>query len=291
MDSATTAHEARLLSRQNRITNTSGLAPGHIQANLLILPSKHAQHFHDLCLRNPVCCPLLGITPQGDPHSVRPASCVKSPDFDVRSDFPKYRVYSKGRYIESRRDLREVWTDDHVGFLIGCSFSFEDALTEAGLQPRHQKTGTMVAMYRTNIPLLPAGIFTGASCIVSMRPYRAEDVERVRDVTRPYLSTHGEPVAWGWDGAKRLGIENVQRPDFGEPQVIEEGEVPVFWVCSFDLPGDRGLTAQGCGVTPQIAVESAGDKIDGLVFAHEPGHMLVTDWTTEDLVTLREQTM
>ena len=143
-----------------------------------------------------------------------------------------YRVYSKGKYIGSQRDLHSVWTDteDYVGFLIGCSFSFENALTESGLQPRHQTTGTVVAMYRSNIPLLPAGIFTGASCIVSMRPYKPEDVERVRDVTRPYLSTHGEPVAWGWDGAEKLGIENVHRPDFGEPQVFMEGEIPVFWV-------------------------------------------------------------
>lgn len=230
MGSTTTAYDVRLLSRQNRITNTSGLAPGYLQANLLILPSQHAQHFHDLCRRNPVSCPLLGITPKGDPHRVQPASCIKSGDFDIRSDFPMYRVYSKGKCIGSRRDLHEVWTDDYVGFLIGCSFSFEDALTEAGLQPRHQKTGTVVAMYRTNIPLLPAGIFTGASCIVSMRPYKPEDVERVRDVTRPYLSTHGEPVAWGWDGAKRLGIEDVHKPDFGESQVFEDGEVPVFWV-------------------------------------------------------------
>ncbi|RJE27439.1 hypothetical protein PHISCL_00173 [Aspergillus sclerotialis] len=273
-----TAHEARLLSRQNCITNTSGLAPGYLQANLLILPSKYARHFHDLCLRNPVSCPLLGITPPGDPHSVRPSSCIQTQDFDIRSDFPMYRVYSKGKCIGRQRDLYSVWTDtdDYVGFLIGCSFSFEDALAEAGLQPRHQKTGTVVAMYRSNIPLLPAGVFTGARCIVSMRPYKPEDVERVRDVTRPYLSTHGEPVAWGWDGAKKLGIENVHRPDFGEPQVFEEGEIPVFWAC---------------GVTPQMAVESAGEKIDGLVFAHEPGNMLVTDWTTDDLWRLREGTI
>lgn len=85
-------------------------------------------------------------------------------------------------------------------------------------------------MYRTNLPLLPAGIFTSATCIVSMRPYKAEDVERVRSVTRRYLATHGEPVAWGWEGMKRLGIEDIQKPDFGEAPVVREDEVPVFWV-------------------------------------------------------------
>lgn len=282
------AHAARLLSRQNGITNTSSQAPGYLQANLLILPSKHAQHFHDLCLRNPVSCPLLGVTPKGDPRRVR---CIKTDDFDLRSDFPAYRVYEKGKCIGRRRDLHELWTSEHVGFLIGCSFSFEDALVEAGLQPRHQKTGTIVSMYRTNIPLLPAGIFTGACYIVSMRPYKPADIGRVRDVTRPYLLAHGEPVAWGWDGAKRLGIEDVHRPDFGEPQAFEENEVPVFWVGLLLLYRNRSLTVQACGVTPQVAVESAGDKIDGLVFAHEPGNMLVTDWTTEDLIASGEETL
>lgn len=224
--------EARLLSRQNRLTNTAGVAPGYLQANLLVLPATYASDFHDLCLRNPVSCPLLGMTASpGDPHAIKPSQCIQSADFDIRTDFPRYRVYEHGKYIHSRNDLLDVWTSSHVGFLIGCSFSFEDALTAEGLQPRHQKTGSIVAMYRSNIPLLPAGVFTGARCIVSMRPYRPEDIERVREVTRPYLATHGEPVAWGWEGAKQLGIVDVDRPDFGGPQTFEVGEVPVFWVC------------------------------------------------------------
>lgn len=226
-----TAQEARLLCRQNRLTNTAGVAAGYLQANLLVLPVRYASDFYNLCLRNPVACPLLGMTASpGDPHSVKPSRCIRSADFDVRTDFPKYRVYDHGKYLHSRQDLVDVWTSDHVAFLIGCSFSFEDALTAAGLRPRHQDTGSIVAMYRSNILLLPAGIFTDAHTIVSMRPYRPELIERVRDVTRPYSSTHGEPIAWGWDGAKRLGITNINRPDFGEPQRFEEGEVPVFWV-------------------------------------------------------------
>ncbi|KAJ9209954.1 hypothetical protein DTO166G4_8426 [Paecilomyces variotii] len=273
--STSPAHEARLLSRNNLITNTSGLAPNYLQANLLVLPSKYAQDFHDLCLRNPVPCPLLGITSSpGDPRTITPSQCIQTPhDFDIRTDFPRYRIYKNGKCIStSVPSLLDVWTPNHVGFLIGCSFSFEDALTAAGLQPRHQKTNTIVAMYKTNIPILPAGVFTGAKAIVSMRPYKEHEVERVRDVTRPFLSTHGEPVAWGWEGAREIGIRDVHQPDFGQKQVFEDGDVPVFWAC---------------GVTPQMVVEAAGDKIDGLVFAHEPGHMLVTDWTTEDLDKLR----
>ncbi|CAG7931500.1 unnamed protein product [Penicillium olsonii] len=263
-----TAQEARLLSRQNKLSNTAGFAPGYLQANLLVLPATYATDFHDLCLRNPVPCPLLGMSAKpGDTATMRPP-CIRSADFDIRTDFPKYRVYAGGHFIESRQDLLDVWTDDHVAFLIGCSFSFEDALAAAGLPPRHQKTGTLVAMYRSNSPLLPAGIFTGGNCIVSMRPYHPEDIETVRNITREYRLTHGEPVAWGWEGAKQLGIGDVTKPDFGEPQQFQEGEVPVFWAC---------------GVTPQMAVEAAGEKIEGLVFAHEPGHMLVTDWTAEEL--------
>ncbi|ODM15734.1 hypothetical protein SI65_08968 [Aspergillus cristatus] len=263
--------ESRLLARTNKITNTSGLSPTHLQANLLILPTAHAQSFYDLCRRNPVACPLLATTPAGDPHTLQPSKTIQSTDFDIRTDCPAYRVYKHGECMAQRRDILDLWNDDYVGFLIGCSFSFEDALGRAGLKPRHQETGTVVPMYRTNLPLLPAGVFTDATCIVSMRPYRPEDVEKVREVTRPYLSTHGEPVAWGWEGMRRLGIEDIQRPDFGEGPVIREGEVPVFW---------------GCGVTPQIAVETAGEKIDGLVFAHEPGNMLITDLTDEDAYIL-----
>lgn len=226
-----TAQEARLLCRSNHLTNTSGVAPDYLQANLLALPTKYARDFHDLCLRNPVACPLLGITSiPGDPHRTKPAGCIQTPDFDLRTDFPRYRVYRHGKPLSSRADLLDVWTPDHVGFLIGCSFSFEDALVAAGLPPRHQRTGSVVAMFRSAIPLLPAGVFTGARCIVSMRPYRPEQIERVREVTRPFLATHGEPVAWGWEAAKQLGIGDVNRPDFGDPQVFEDGEVPVFWV-------------------------------------------------------------
>lgn len=232
MGTPSVAYEARLSSRENRVTNTSGLAPGYLQANLLILPSKYAAQFHDLCLRNPVPCPLLGVTPKGDPRTIKPKECITTADFDIRKDFPSYRVYRNGECIENRHDVTEQWTDDHVGFLIGCSFSFEDALTEAGLQPRHQRTRTIVAMYRTNLRLLPAGVFTDANFIVSMRPYKPEDIERVRDVTRPYLATHGEPIAWGWNAAEWLGIRNVRRPDFGQAQAFEKGEVPVFWVSS-----------------------------------------------------------
>lgn len=225
---------ARLLCRNNILTNTAGIAPGYLQANLLALPAAYAGDFHDFCLRNPVACPLLGATVPGNPRAIEPERCIKYGDFDIRTDFPWYRVYRHGNLIKTHSDIVDLWTADHVGFLIGCSFSFEDALTSVGLAPRHNLTGCIVPIYRTEIPLLPAGVFVGCKCVVSMRPYLPEQIERVREVTRPYLATHGEPIAWGWDGVRQLGIPDIEHPDFGDHPTFQDGEVPVFWVCYLD---------------------------------------------------------
>lgn len=173
-------------------------------------------------------------------------------------------------------DIVEEWTQDHVAFLIGCSYSFETALADAGLPPRHMGLGRVVPMYRTNIRLCPAGAFTDGAYVVSMRPYRKADIEKVRDVTRPYVTTHGEPVAWGWDAVQALGIDNVNKVDWGEPPVTEDGEplrhgdednVPVFF---------------GCGVTPQEAVMRA--NLSGTIMGHAPGYMIVLDVMDEDVI-------
>lgn len=298
-----TGASARLAARNKTLTSqTAGLAPSYLQANLIVLPSRYAADFRLLCARNPVPCPLLAESASpGDATLLR--SHLKAPthltspnagktnegkhvdeivlevakDMDIRHDFPKYRLYEDGQPDGADvLDIASHWTSDHVGFLIGCSYSFEAALTDAGLAPRHQLQGRNVPMYRTNVPLCPAGVFTGATYVVSMRPYKAEDVERVRDITRPYVATHGEPIAWGWDGARTLGIEDITRVQWGDVSLrLGEGEggsarpfdedegqgyVPVFW---------------GCGVTPQNAVMMAG--LEGRIMAHSPGHMVVLD--------------
>ncbi|KAK0643169.1 DUF1445 domain-containing protein [Cercophora newfieldiana] len=271
----------RLASRTQTLTSqTSGLAPSHLQANLIVLPQRYASDFRLLCQRNPVPCPLLAesSTPGSfttlTSHLRRTPSSVPIPlasDIDLRHDAPKYLIYRDGKVANEVTDLASHWEADHVGFLIGCSYSFEDALASAGLPPRHTVQGRNVPMYRTKLPLCPAGVFTGGTYVVSMRPYRIEDVERVREVTRRYVATHGEPIAWGWDGARRLGIEDIRRPEWGDVSLtedgkaefaegLEEGVVPVFW---------------GCGVTPQEAVMRAG--LDGTVMGHAPGHMIVLD--------------
>jgi uncharacterized protein YcsI (UPF0317 family) len=203
-------------------------------------------------------------------------------DVDLRRDAPAYRVYHNGKLVSAKepKDVVSEWTDDHVGFLIGCSYSFETALSRAGLPPRHVTLNRNVAMYRTTIPLCPAGIFTGGTYVVSMRPYRPSEIERVRDVTRPFVQTHGEPIAWGWEAAKQLGIGDISRPQWGDVVLELDGEtvfteedeefVPVFW---------------GCGVTPQNAVVMAG--LEGTVMGHAPGHMIVLDVREEDVFSVQ----
>ena len=275
---ANAAHELRLRCRTGAHTgHTTGLAPGHLQANLLVLPRAHAEDFANLCRRNPVPCPLIATA--ATPSSLSSSSVLMKAPFDLRTDLPRYNVYRHGQLVESGiTSLRGYWPDPapgegdggstHVAFLIGCSFSFEAALERAGLPPRHVVQGCNVSMYAApRLPLNPAGVFVRGSYVVSMRPYRAQDVDRVRAVTRPFVASHGEPIAWGWAAVAELGIADLAAPDYGDPVEIRAdlGEVPVFW---------------GCGVTPQAAVVAAGDALgDGFVMAHAPGHMLVLDAT------------
>lgn len=297
-----TGLSARLASRNKTLTDqTAGLAPSYLQANLIVLPSRYADDFRLLCARNPVPCPLVAESAgPGDATLLR--SHLKAPvqatatrggktdgqthvdeivlgvaqDIDLRHDFPKYRLYENGLPRgDDVLDIASLWTDDHVGFLIGCSYSFESALCAAGLTPRHQLQSRNVPMYRTAMPLCPAGVFTGATYVVSMRPYKLADVERVRDITRPYVATHGEPVAWGWDGARRLGIEDITRVQWGEPSLRLNGSGGLFDEGAGEEEGGYVPVFWGCGVTPQNAVVMAG--LEGTIMAHSPGHMVVLD--------------
>ncbi|PSS28474.1 hypothetical protein M430DRAFT_94501 [Amorphotheca resinae ATCC 22711] len=272
-----TGAEARIAARNNTYTtSTSGIANTFLQANLIVLPSRFASDFRLLCLRNPVPCPLLAESARvgcfDELKSWLPGieDSRIAAGIDIRRDAPRYMVYEDGELKKFQcADIVEEWSEDHVAFLIGCSYSFENALTAAGLPPRHAVMGRNVPMYRTRLPLCPAGIFTGATYVVSMRMYKRSEVETVRDVTRPYVATHGEPIAWGWEAVKELGIEDIHVPEWGDAPLTLEGKhlseedkdmVPVFW---------------GCGVTPQEAVMKA--KLPGVVLGHAPGHMIVVD--------------
>src|SRR5437764_11082822 len=148
---------------------TAGMAPGYVQGNLAILPKELAADFTRFCMLNPKPCPLLGQSEPGDPRLP-----MLGEDLDIRSDIPLYRVWKNGELVEEVTDLKKVWRDDLVSFVLGCSFSFEEALMDNGLELRHMTCDSNVPMFRTSIQCKPAGPFHGPM-VVSMRPFKPAD--------------------------------------------------------------------------------------------------------------------
>jgi len=230
---------------------TAGCAPGYVQANLAILPRDLATEFLRFCQLNPKPCPLLAASDPGDPRL--PALGA---DLDIRTDVPRYRIWRKGELIEEVPDIKAYWRDDLVAFLLGCSFSFEEALLEDGIPLRHIACGSNVPMYRTNIDTVPAGRFNGP-LVVSMRPLKPADAIRAVQITSRFPAVHGAPIHIG--KPESIGIKDIMQPDYGDAVAVEADELPVFWAC---------------GVTPQSVI--AAVKPDFCV-THAPGYMLVTD--------------
>lgn len=253
-----TGHAIRTAARAGQLNRpTPGLALGYVQANLVILPRDLAFDFLLFCHRNPKPCPLLDVT---EPGSAEPR--LVAPGADVRTDVPRYCVYQDGKLVEEPVDVMAWWRDDLVAFLLGCSFTFEKALFEAGIPLRHVEQGRNVPMYRTNLPCHPAGRFHGPM-VVSMRPMLPRHAIEAVGICSRFAQAHGAPVHWGDPAA--LGIADLARPDFGDAVQIKPGEVPVFWAC---------------GVTPQAVVMNVRPP---LAITHKPGHMFVTDWQEHDL--------
>ncbi|WP_017540666.1 putative hydro-lyase [Nocardiopsis halophila] len=241
--------QARALFRAGLQVPTSGVSAGYAQANLIALPRAWAFEFLLFAQRNPKACPVLDVAEDGD---------VRAPlfDGDLRTDLPAYRVYEHGRPVSETTDVSAHWRPDLVSFLIGCSFTFEGPLLDAGIPVRHIEAGTNAAMYRTSRPCRPAGRLSGP-LVVSMRPIPADRVADAVRITSRYPAVHGAPVHVG-DPAG-LGIADLSRPDYGDPVEVRPGEVPVFWAC---------------GVTPQAAVTASAPEF---AIGHAPGHMAVTD--------------
>ncbi len=256
-----TARELRELIRTDQWRGvTTGIAPGYVQANLAILPRDLAFDFLLFCQRNPKPCPLLEVL---EPGQVEPR--LTAPGADIRTDVPGYRVYEHGEYLGEVDSLLGHWRDDLVSFLLGCSFSFESAMVEAGIPLRHQEQGRNVSMYITNIPTTPAGIFSGPM-VVSMRPIKREHIVKAVQVTSRFPATHGAPVHIG--DPEAIGIHDLDRPDFGDRVDVFPGEEPVFWAC---------------GVTPQAVALNCKPS---LLLAHGPGRMFVTDHRDVDYAVL-----
>jgi uncharacterized protein YcsI (UPF0317 family) len=229
---------------------TAGIAPGRVQANLMVVPRAVAFDFLLFCQRNPKPCPIVEVLEAG---RVEPTI---APGADLRRDLPGYRVFRDGALVDEPADVVSLWRDDLVSFLIGCSFSFESALIDAAIPIRHVAEGRNVAMYRSAIACNPAGIFHGPM-VVSMRPIRAGDVVRAVEISGRFPHVHGAPIHVG--APEALGIADLGRPDYGDATEVGPGEVPVFWAC---------------GVTPQAVAVAAGLPF---CITHAPGKMFVAD--------------
>ena len=245
------------IAREEITGNTAGLCPGYAQANLVILPKEWAFDFLLFGMRNRQACPILEVLDPGQPYTQ-----VMAKGADLRDTLPRYRLWRQGELVDEPTHIRDLWRDDLVSFLLGCSFSFDDALIAAGLPVRHQELGRNVPMYRTSLATAPAGRLSGP-LVVSMRPMPSGLVEQARRVSGSYGEAHGEPVHAGDPAA--IGISDLDQPDYGDAVPLNPGEVPVFWAC---------------GVTPQAAV--AASKVD-LAITHAPGHMFITDLRAEEL--------
>jgi uncharacterized protein YcsI (UPF0317 family) len=253
--------EIRSVIRTGELSRvTAGLAPGHVQANLAILPRELAFDFLLFCQRNPKPCPLLEVL---EPGRFEPGQTA--PGADLRTDVPRYRVFKDGEMVGEEEDIRSLWRDDLVSFLLGCSFSFEAAMLESGIPLRHLEEGKNVSMFVTNVKTTPAGAFSGPM-VVSMRPIKRSQIVRAVQVTSRFPGVHGAPVHIGDPAA--IGVKDITSPDYGDPTEIRRGEVPVFWAC---------------GVTPQAVALNSKPP---LIITHAPGHMFITDWRDVDLAVL-----
>jgi uncharacterized protein YcsI (UPF0317 family) len=259
--SVTAGSRERMRVRAGEFSGTTaGLAPGNVQANLVILPKALAHDFLRFAQANPKPCPVLGVSEPGDPRLPGLGE-----DLDIRSDLPRYRVWRRGELVEEPADLFRVWRDDLVSFALGCSFSFEEALVQEGIELRHITCGSNVPMYRTTIPCTPAGPFAGP-LVVSMRPLKPSDAIRAIQITSRFPSVHGAPVHIGLP--ETIGIKDLAKPDYGDAVPVKSDELPVFWAC---------------GVTPQAVIAEVRPDF---CITHAPGYMLITDLLNTRLASL-----
>ncbi len=241
--------------------NTSGYSKGYVQGNLCILPADWANDFLQFCQLNPRPCPVVGMSSSAGDFGI----LKLGEDLDIRTDIPNYRIFEGGELIKEVTDISDIWRDDLVTFVLGCSFSFEEALITDGLEIRNVSEAVNVPMYRTNIDCASAGRFSG-KMVVSMRPMLPTDAIRAIQICTRFPSVHGAPIHFGDPGL--VGIKDINVPEFGDAVTIRENEVPVFWAC---------------GVTPQVALEQAKPP---LCITHAPGCMLVTDLPNSHLAIM-----
>ena len=245
----------KIIRRDQFVKHTSGVCNGYVQANVVILPEAYAEDFREFAKANKEAVPILEEIKNGVYSFKKVAK-----DSDIRTDVPKYKVFKNGAFVETKNSVEDIWQDDFVTFLLGCSFSFENAFMKHGIPVRHIEQDRNVPMYITSKPCVSAGRFSG-TMVVSMRPIPKHQVKEAIEITRMFPLAHGEPVQIGTPEA--IGIKDINQPDFGDAVEMKKGDVPVFWPC---------------GVTPQNAAKNAKPNI---MITHFPGHMFITDLKDE----------
>jgi uncharacterized protein YcsI (UPF0317 family) len=235
---------------------TNTIAPGYVQGNLVILPAKYADAFEGFCEKNPRPCPLLGMSKPGIPHIPELAD-----DMDLRTDVGEYRIFRDGQTVGTTPDISDLWHDDLVAFVLGCSFSFEHELMTAGVPLRHIDEGNVSAMYETNIDTVARNPF-GGKLVVSMRAMRPADAIRAVLITARFPKFHGAPVHIG--KPELIGVDLTQSYGSHGLKELRDDELPVFWAC---------------GATSQVAMERAQVP---LAITHSRAHMVLTDRKSEE---------
>lgn len=249
---ALSARQVRMEIRAGRYDrHTAGLAAGKLQCNLAILPEAYALDFLRFCQRNPKPCPVVGVSDTGDPYMR-----TLGEDIDIRSDVPRYRVFRDGAFTEEVTDISSLWRDDLVTVALGCSFTFENAFIANNIPVRHIEQDKTVPMFKTNIALTPAGVFSG-EMVATMRPIHKDRVDDAFRISGAFPHAHGAPIAMG--APESIGIRDLDAPDWGDPVPVKSDEIPVYWAC---------------GVTPQNVLMNARLPF---CITHAPGHMLIAD--------------
>ncbi|MGH0174983.1 UNVERIFIED_CONTAM: hypothetical protein FKN15_069958 [Acipenser sinensis] len=233
--------------------STSGMAEGYKQANIVILHKGLADDFEKFCHANSGPLPLLYRSQPGEWKCT-----ILTDNSDIRTDCPQYCKFQCGNFTGYKSDLLEYTKEmeDMTTFYLGCSFAFEQAILKAGVPIRNVEQKRNVSMYKTSVPCREVGRFQ-CNMVVSMRPVPEGKLNAVAQATHPARDVHGAPVHIGHPGL--IGIQDLSRPDYGDPVQPHQGDVPVFWAC---------------GVTGVEAVQSCKPP---LAFTHSPGRMFITD--------------
>ncbi|WP_299874477.1 putative hydro-lyase [uncultured Cocleimonas sp.] len=254
----TLSHIRQLIRSGEFTRTTSGIMPDLVQGNVVILPKQDADKFVEFCHLNPKPCPILGVSKPGEYDIPTLGEAL-----DMRHDIPQYQVFENGKLVAKPTNIEKFWNEDSVAIVLGCSFSFEDALQRQGFRIKNIDLNTNISMYETSIATNQTEHFKG-NMVVTMRPFKQHEIEDVIEITRGFDKAHGAPVHIG-DPAQ-IGINNLDDPDYGSAVELADDDIPVFW---------------GCGVTTQSILRSA--KLPRVI-THAPGKMLITDHNYETLV-------